>query len=99
LPQRLSFHFPSVDEGYLRAGWAPGGLVAGVRKGEIVVHAGGQPVLIEPADWHEPAPGIHIATVEDNGRVAEFQHRLGLPAGRKTTICWLSICSSGAGLP
>ncbi len=70
LERRLSFHFPSVDEGYLRAGWEPGGLLAGVRKGELVVHAGGQPVLIEPLDWHEPAPGVHIAWVEDNGRMA-----------------------------
>jgi len=59
-----------VDEGYLRAGWEPGGLLAGVRKGELVVHAGGQPVLIDTLDWHEPAPGVHIAWVEDNGRMA-----------------------------
>jgi hypothetical protein len=70
LEKRLSFHFPSVDEAYLRAGWEPGGLVAGIRKGELVVHAGGQPVLIEPTDWREPATGIHVASVEDNGRVA-----------------------------
>src|SRR5262249_52034435 len=37
LEKRLSFHFPSVDEGYLRAGWKSDGLLAGVRKGELVV--------------------------------------------------------------
>jgi hypothetical protein len=72
LERRLSFHFPSVDEGCLRASWEPGGLVAGVLKGELVVHAGGEPILIEPAEWHEPAAGVHIQRVEDNGRVASI---------------------------
>jgi hypothetical protein len=72
LDKRLSFHFPSVDEAYLRAGWEAGGLLAGVRKGELVVHAGGQPVLIEPAEWHEPEAGVHIERIEDNGRVASI---------------------------
>jgi hypothetical protein len=70
LERRLSFHFPSVDEAYLRQGWEPGGLLAAVDKGEVVVHAGGQPVLIEPSAWREPVAGVHIQSVQDNGRVA-----------------------------
>ncbi|MBI4606492.1 MAG: hypothetical protein HY721_31390 [Planctomycetes bacterium] len=38
---KLSYHFPSVGEAYLRASWKPGDLLVGVRKGELVVHAGG----------------------------------------------------------
>ena len=54
----------------MRAGWKPDGLVAGVRNGELVVHAGGLPVFIEPADWHEPVAGVHIERLEDNGQAA-----------------------------
>ena len=55
-PAPLSYHFPSVDEAYLRLSWEPGELLVGVRKGEVVVHAGGQTLLIEPLAWREP-PG------------------------------------------
>jgi hypothetical protein len=72
LEARLSFHFPSVDEAYLRQGWKPGGLLAGVRKGELVIHAGGQPVLIEPTDWREPPAGVHIESVRDSGKSASI---------------------------
>jgi hypothetical protein len=78
LEKRLSFHFPSVDEAYVRAGWKPDGLVAGVRNGELVVHAGGLPVLIEPADWREPVAGVHTEPVEDNGRVATLRCTNGI---------------------
>jgi hypothetical protein len=72
LTKKLSFHFPSVDEAYLRGSWKPDGLLVGVRNGEIAVHAGGQPILIEPADWHEPATGTHIERIEDTGLVASI---------------------------
>lgn len=35
-------HFPSVGEAYLREGWEPGGIVAGVRRGSPVVHGAGR---------------------------------------------------------
>jgi hypothetical protein len=68
--ERLAYHFPSVDEAYVRGSWKPNDLAVGVRKGELVVHAAGVPVLIEPMDWREPREGIHIQKVEDNGSVA-----------------------------
>ena len=66
---KLSYYFPSVDEAYLRAGWKQNDLVIGVRKGELVVSAGGIPVLIEPMDWREPKSGIHVESVKDDGRL------------------------------
>ena len=67
---RLSYWFPSVDEAYLRSSWQPDDLLVGVRKGELVVHCGGQPVLVDPADWREPPPGIGIQRIEDSGSLA-----------------------------
>jgi len=67
--EKLSWSFPSVDEAYLRASWKPDDLLIGVRKGDLVVHAGGQPVLVDPVDWREPEAGIHIKSVEDKGSV------------------------------
>ena len=46
--KKLSWHFPSADETYARVSWQPGDLLVGVRKGEVVIHAGGQAVVIEP---------------------------------------------------
>ena len=44
---RRAFHFPSVDEAYLRDRWTPGGLVVGMKSGRLAVHAGGRPVLVD----------------------------------------------------
>ncbi|MBI3850297.1 MAG: DUF4962 domain-containing protein [Verrucomicrobia bacterium] len=68
--KKLSYRFPSVDEAYLRASWKPGDLLVGVRKGELVVHAGGQPVLIEPGVTSTSQTNITIQSLEDNGNVA-----------------------------
>src|SRR5258706_688388 len=67
--EKLSWSFPSVDEAYLRASWKPDDLLVGVRKGELVVHAGGQPVLVDPVDWREPDAGIHMKNVGGKGSV------------------------------
>ncbi len=68
--EELSYHFPSVNEAYLRASWRPDDLLVGIRRGEIVVHAGGQPVLIEPGIRSEPTTELHVQNVEDNGSTA-----------------------------
>jgi hypothetical protein len=70
--KKFSWFFPSVDEAYVRASWRPNDLLIGVRHGELVAHAGGQPVLIDPADGREPAAGIHIQSLEDNGSLASI---------------------------
>lgn len=60
-----AFHFPSVEEAYLRDGWRPGGLVIGVRKGSPVVHAGGRVALAELSPG--PAQGLTIRRAVDEG--------------------------------
>jgi hypothetical protein len=62
------FHFPSVDEAYLRESWEPGGIVVGVRKGSVVVHAGGQVVLAEMS-----ATTMPVRRVADDGTVAVIE--------------------------
>ena len=44
---RRAFHFPSVNEAYLRQGWHVGGIVVAVKSGRLAVHAGGRPVLMD----------------------------------------------------
>ena len=68
--KKLSYHFPSVDEAYLRASWKAGDLLVGVRKGELVVHAGGRPVLIESGLSASAQTNITIQSLEDNDTVA-----------------------------
>jgi len=80
----LSYHFPSVDEAYLRVSWEPGDLLVGVRKGEVVVHAGGQTLLVEPIAWREPPAGLAIEVVEDSGDMARI--RCAGPEGRSLLV-------------
>ena len=79
-----SYWFPSVDEAYLRASWEPGDLLVGVRKGEVVVHAGGQTLLIEPITWREAPAGLRIESLEDDGARALI--RCAGPEGRSLNI-------------
>lgn len=44
---RQGFHFPSLDEAFLRDGWSRTGMVVAIRRGRLVVHAGGQLVLAD----------------------------------------------------
>ncbi|MCC7265365.1 MAG: DUF4962 domain-containing protein [Candidatus Latescibacteria bacterium] len=80
----LSYWFPSVDEAYLRASWEPGDLLVGVRKGEVVVHAGGQTLLVEPIPWREPPAGLRIEALQDNG--TEAQIRCAGPEGHSLRL-------------
>ncbi|NOS68972.1 MAG: DUF4962 domain-containing protein [Verrucomicrobia bacterium] len=68
--QKLSWHFPSVDEAYARRSWRPGDLLAGIRKAEVVIHAGGQTVLIQPGTTTNAPIGDSIMSMTDNGRRA-----------------------------
>jgi len=65
---KLSWLFPSVQEAYARISWKAGALLAGVRKGELVVHAGGQPILIEPGIATNTLPENKILGFTDDGR-------------------------------
>jgi hypothetical protein len=68
--EKLFYRFPSVDEAYLRASWKPGDLLAGVSNGQLIIHAGGQPVLFERDVQAEPPIDLHVQSLEDNGTVA-----------------------------
>ncbi len=91
---KLSYHFPSVDEAYLRTSWQRDDLLVAVRKGEVVIHAGGLPVVIEPMAGRD-APTLAIQSLTDDGKTAtivcagdgekSLEVRLNRPA-RKVTI-------------
>jgi hypothetical protein len=68
---KLSYHFPSVDEAYLRTSWEGDDLLVAVRKGEIVVHAGGIPILIEPMAARD-AMAMSVQSLTDDARVARL---------------------------
>ena len=68
--QKLSWHFPSVDEAYARRSWRPDDLFAGIRKGEVVIHAGGQAVLIQPGTTTNASTGDSIMAMTNDGRRA-----------------------------
>jgi hypothetical protein len=69
---KLSYQFPSVDEAYIRASFEPDDLLVGVRKGEVVVHAGGVPVVIEPMAGRD-GPGLPVQSLSDDGQVARLR--------------------------
>src|SRR6185436_12691881 len=67
---KLSWLFPSVNEAYARCSWNAGDLLVGVREGELVIHAGGQAVLIQPgAATNSPFRGMRLQ-IKDDGRRA-----------------------------
>jgi len=48
----------------VRASYRPKGIVAGVRRGKVLVHAGGRAVLVEEWDAHKPpaaVPGLGLS--------------------------------------
>jgi len=69
---KLSYHFPSVDQAYLRCSWKPNDLLVGVSKGQLVIHAGGKPVLIE-LDPRDPPADLPIQSVTDDGSLAAIR--------------------------
>jgi len=66
---KLSYPFPSVDEAYLRTSWQSDDLLVGIRKGEVVVHAGGMPALIEPMAGRD-GPALKLRSTQDDGTTA-----------------------------
>jgi hypothetical protein len=75
--KKLSYQFPSVDEAYLRASWKPNDLLVGISKGQLVIHAGGYPILYDQGiiPWNSPGSSnpvadLHVQSLEDNGAVA-----------------------------
>jgi hypothetical protein len=66
-----SFAFPSVGEAYLRSGYEAGGIVAGCKSGQAIIHAGGRPVLADLTGWPQ-ADGAGLA-LQDDGRRASIR--------------------------
>ena len=66
----LSFEFPSINEAYLRSSYDPGALVVGLRRGLIVVHAGGRPVFAEAYDYSKMPDAATEMSLTDDGHRA-----------------------------
>lgn len=66
----LSFHFPSVNEAYLRASYAPGALVVGMRRNAVVIHGGGRVLYADRHDSHHPPAAVSGATLQEDGKRA-----------------------------
>jgi hypothetical protein len=74
----LSFQFPEkeVDEVYLRSSYRLGDVVVGIKKGGLVVHAGGRPVLVDQLgvdDVNRPAEAVTEPMLADDGRRARYR--------------------------
>jgi hypothetical protein len=73
LPRTFEFPEPAVNEAYLRDSYRPGDLVVGFKKGGLIVHAGGRPVLVDQLDTddvNKPARPVEEMLVADDGRLA-----------------------------
>jgi hypothetical protein len=73
LPLAFNFPEPAVNEAYLRDSYHLGDLVVGFKKGGLIVHAGGRPVLVdqlETDDVNKPAQPVDEMLVADDGRLA-----------------------------
>jgi hypothetical protein len=76
LPYSFEFPEPEVSEAYVRASYEPGGIVVGMRKGSLIVHAGGQRVFIDQLHIDEssgPEKPVGETLVADDGRHASIR--------------------------
>jgi hypothetical protein len=76
LPLAFEFPEPEVNEAYLRSSYEPGGLAVGMKKGSLVIHAGGRPVYVDQFptnDVNQPAEPVEEMLVADDGRVATIR--------------------------
>jgi hypothetical protein len=70
LPLSFEFPEPDVNEVYARSSYDKGGIVVGLRKGVLVVHAGGERVLVEKVDIADnapPPPPVEETVLADDG--------------------------------
>jgi len=77
----LSFVFPSVNEAYLRASYEPRGMVAGMRRRAVVIHAGGRPVYADLVDSHHPPAEVTEVALDDDGQRARLTCRGAADSG------------------
>ncbi len=77
----LSFSFPSVNEAYLRASYEPGGIVVGMRRKAVVIHAGGRPVYVDHYDPYHPPAAVSGVSLDDDGKRARLRCRGAADSG------------------
>jgi hypothetical protein len=76
VPRSFEFPEPEVSEIYLRSSYNQGDIVVGMKKGGLIVHAGGRPVLCDllgTADVNAPAPPPEVLELSDDGVCAEIR--------------------------
>lgn len=76
LPLAFEFPEPEVNEAYLRASYDERAIVVGMKKGGLVVHAGGRAVLVDQLptnDANKPAAAVEEMLVADDGRTATIR--------------------------
>ena len=76
LPLSFEFPEPEVNEAYLRASFKPDDIVVGMKKGGLIVHAGGRPVLVDQLNVNNinsPASAVEDMLVADDGRLATIR--------------------------
>jgi hypothetical protein len=88
--------------------------VVGVRRGELVIHAGGRLILAEPAPWQKPAAPMSVRRAADDGNQALIEcasddetaalrielHRPDrLVVRRRTPTDWSWWCEAGMVTP
>jgi len=76
LPLSFEFPEPEVNEVYLRSSFDKGDLVIGMKKGGIVVHAGGHRVFVDAADVEDinkPREAAEETILRDDGTRASIR--------------------------
>lgn len=76
LPRSFEFPEPEVNEAYLRASYKAGELVVGMKKGGLIVHAGGRVVMVDQLkvnDINTPATAVEEMLVADDGQLATIR--------------------------
>jgi hypothetical protein len=93
LPLAFEFPEPEVNEAYLRSSYDEGALVVGMKKGGLVVHAGGRAVLVDRLptnDANRPASPVDEMLVADDGRTAMIRCIGPVSAGIEEQLVELS---------
>lgn len=95
--EQRSFAFPEVGEAYARASYTPGGIVAGLRRGSVIVHAGGHPLIVDLTDPQvDPAktPSVEVAdtdtttTIHTSCEVGAARVQQSLSVERDGLVTW-----------
>jgi hypothetical protein len=76
LPYSFEFPEPEVNEVYARSSFEPGGIVVGMKKGGLIIHAGGQRVLVDRLgvdDTNAPPKPVDETLLADDGQHATIR--------------------------